>query len=200
VPLTGFSHGAAGISYALLRLYERTHADEFLEAAREGVAYEQSVFDSTSDNWPDLRDHLADGATRRFSLGWCHGAPGIGLARLGALRLFDGEAVRAAVDAALRRTIGAGARGIDHLCCGTMGRIETLAVGATELHRDELRVLAETTAAAVVHRAHESGGYRLPGLAAGALYPSLFTGLSGVGYQLLRLAYPTQIPSVLLWK
>jgi type 2 lantibiotic biosynthesis protein LanM len=200
VPLTGLSHGAAGIAYALLRLYEVTRADEFLQAAEEGIGYERSVFDAASGNWPDLRDQSADGGAPRFAFGWCHGAPGIGLARLGSLGVFDDEAVRAEVDAALRTTIACGAEGVDHLCCGTMGRFETLAVAAAELERDDLRILAETNAAAVVQRARETGAYRLPGLAGEAISPSLFCGLSGIGYQLLRLGYPDQIPSVLLWK
>jgi lantibiotic modifying enzyme len=36
---TGFSHGAAGITYALLRLYEHTQDSRLLEAAKEGIAY-----------------------------------------------------------------------------------------------------------------------------------------------------------------
>ena len=41
--LTGFSHGAAGISYALLRLYEVYSDEKFLKAAIEGIKYENSV-------------------------------------------------------------------------------------------------------------------------------------------------------------
>ena len=76
--LAGFSHGAAGIAWALLALFARTRAERFRTAGRGGIAYERSVFSAEAGNWRDLRDpeHV------RFPTAWCHGAPGIGLARL----------------------------------------------------------------------------------------------------------------------
>ncbi|MGZ6389560.1 MAG: lanthionine synthetase LanC family protein, partial [Ktedonobacterales bacterium] len=41
--LTGFAHGAAGIVYALLRLYAITRDGDVLAAAQEGIAYEDSL-------------------------------------------------------------------------------------------------------------------------------------------------------------
>ena len=53
--LTGFSHGAAGIAYALLKLYEATGESSFREAALEAEAFESSVFMPEVSNWPDFR-------------------------------------------------------------------------------------------------------------------------------------------------
>ncbi|MDQ5853873.1 MAG: hypothetical protein M3380_17770, partial [Chloroflexota bacterium] len=83
--LTGFSHGAAGI------------------------AYEASVFAPDAGNWPDFR-HEEQPA---FMSAWCHGAAGIGLARLGGLPLLDTAGIRADVEAALQTTQKQGAMGID---------------------------------------------------------------------------------------
>ena len=80
-PLTGFSHGAAGIAYALLRLYNATQEQNYLEAALEGIEYERSVFSEKHTNWPDLRSF--EGRDPGFLVQWCHGAAGIGLGRLG---------------------------------------------------------------------------------------------------------------------
>ena len=44
IPLTGFSHGAAGIAYALLRLYEVTQDEQYLAAAREGNSLRNCCF------------------------------------------------------------------------------------------------------------------------------------------------------------
>ena len=198
-PLTGFSHGAAGIAYALLRLYERTRLEELLDAAREGIAYERYLFDPASRNWPDLRDGTGVDGRPGFAFGWCHGAPGIGLARLGSLSAFDDEIVRTEIEAALGTTIGCEAEGPDHVCCGAMGRLETLTVAAGALDRPDLGALAATTASAVVRRARSSGAYRLPGALPGDLCPAFFTGVSGIGYQLLRLVDPQRVPSVMLW-
>jgi lantibiotic modifying enzyme len=79
-PLTGFSHGAAGIAYALLRLFERANDAAFTAAAIEGIAYERSLFISSAGNWRDLRESASlqrDEALHRTA--WCHGAPGIAL-------------------------------------------------------------------------------------------------------------------------
>ena len=85
--LTGFSHGAAGIAYALLRLYSATQELNYLEAALEGIEYERSVFSEKHANWPDFRS--VEGRNPGFPVHWCHGAAGIGLGRLGSLGIVD---------------------------------------------------------------------------------------------------------------
>jgi len=209
--LTGFSHGAAGIAYALLRLYEATGEAPFQEAAREAIAYERSVFNPEAGNWPDFRASAAEGPS--FMTSWCHGAPGIGLARLGALRVSDSSgipnelrldtgAIRADIDVALETTQRYGAQGPDHLCCGTLGRAELLLTASSQLSRPDLLEIARGWASWVVNRAKRVGGYtlRLSPQLDHAYSPGFFQGTAGVGYQLLRLAYPSQLPSVLLWE
>jgi len=60
---------------------------------------------------------------------WCHGAPGIGVARL-ALAASDprqeGPALVAEISAAAAATLAAGDGSHDHLCCGAAGRWEAL--------------------------------------------------------------------------
>jgi lantibiotic modifying enzyme len=53
-PLAGFSHGAAGISWALLPLAAATGDERFHQAAREALEYERSLH-TGSASWPDLR-------------------------------------------------------------------------------------------------------------------------------------------------
>lgn len=199
VPLTGFSHGAAGIAHALTRLAQASGQSRFLDAAAEAIAYERAVFDVASGNWPDLRGGGVDEG-RRFAMAWCHGAPGIALGRLGNLDIVDDRETRAEIEAGLRAVRSCGARGNDILCCGTMGRIETLLTAADRLSRPDLRVAARATADVVVHRACESGSYRLAGNMPASAFPGLFCGLPGIGYQLLRIVFPERIPSVLLWE
>jgi lantibiotic modifying enzyme len=134
-----------------------------------------------------------------FATGWCHGAPGIALARLATPSLLADPIVCAEVDAAIDTTCACGAGGLDHPCCGTMGRIDTLLLAARVRGRPELAERARRTAARVVMRARQAGDYRFPGLAAGDLHPGLFTGLAGIGHQLLRLRDPDAVPSMLLW-
>jgi lantibiotic modifying enzyme len=52
----------------------------------------------------------------------------------------------------------------------------------------------------MIKRAAGQGGFRLiSDTPAGAFKPGLFRGIAGIGYQLLRIAAPDRVPSVLLW-
>src|SRR5208283_2102007 len=77
-PLAGFSHGAAGIGLALLRLHAAAPDTRFQQAALAGFAYERTLLSQERCNWEDLRDHVTDNAKDHFAAaGWCHGAPGV---------------------------------------------------------------------------------------------------------------------------
>lgn len=195
-PLTGFSHGAAGIAYALLRLYGITKDQAYLQAAEEGIAYERSVFSTAAANWPDLREHQP-----RFMVTWCHGAPGIALARLGSLSIYQTDEIYQDVEVALQTTQKHGLQGIDHLCCGNFGRIEVLLVAAQKLARPQLLETAQKKAAWVVAQADKISAYRLFNNLPNSLYnPGFFQGTAGIGYELLRLAYPEVLPALLRWE
>ncbi len=100
--LTGFSHGAAGAGYALGNLFARTGDDRARRGAVEAFAYEASLFDPATRNWPDLRAHAGTHAgAASFATFWCHGAPGIALSRLGALQVLGREPYEAEALAAV---------------------------------------------------------------------------------------------------
>jgi type 2 lantibiotic biosynthesis protein LanM len=200
-PLTGFSHGAAGIAYALLRLYSVTGDRAYLEAAREGIAYEHHLFSPSVANWPDLRTHTYQNGQPTYQTSWCHGAAGIGLARLGSWSILEAEAIHQDVEAALQAIQKHTLHSVDHLCCGNFSRIETLLVAAQTLARPELRDIAQDKAGWVIARAAEAGAYQLfANLPNDVFNPSFFQGTAGIGYGLLRLANPAALPSVLLWE
>jgi len=195
--LTGFSHGAAGIAYALLRLYQASGETTFLEAAQEAIAYERSVFIPEEGNWPDFRQS-APKERPTCMCSWCHGAPGIGLARVATLDILDTPEIRQDIEAAINTTKQHGLSEIDHLCCGNMGRIEFLFTAGRKLSRPDLVEEAMKQAAQVVARAQQRGHFGYGSIL--DFHPGFFQGASGIGYELLRLAYPDQLPSVLLWE
>jgi type 2 lantibiotic biosynthesis protein LanM len=196
--LTGFSHGAAGIAYALLQLYKVTADPEFYDAAAEGICFEGRAFVPEQNNWPDYRR----AATRlsqdpMFCMAWCHGAPGIGLGRIAALDVMDTRDVRRDIQAALESTSSADLLPRDHLCCGNAGLMDTLCAAGERLAQGEWSRTALQLAARTIARGNRRGGFSI-GFDNGFFNPSLFQGTAGVGYQLLRLAAPASIPSVLL--
>jgi len=195
--LTGFSHGAAGIAYALLRLYQASGEPTFLEAAQEAIAYERSVFIAEENNWPDFRESFTK-ERPTCMCSWCHGAPGIGLARVAGLEILDTPEIRQDIEAAINTTKQYNLSGMDHLCCGNLGRVEFLLTAARKLSRPQLLETALEQAAQVVARAKQKGTFSYnPSL---GYTPGFFQGAAGIGYELLRLAYPDQLPSVLLWE
>src|SRR5258708_33077874 len=117
--MTGFSHGAAGIAYALLRLYAASGEVRFHEAAEEAINYEQRLFMPNANNWPDLRPRANDDSGGpAFGVSWCHGAPGIGLARLGGFPMLDTPDIRHHIAAALQSTTQLSLGDLDDMACG----------------------------------------------------------------------------------
>jgi hypothetical protein len=208
VPLTGLSHGAAGIALALLELHGATGQSEFLEAARGAFAYEDSLFDSRAGNWPDLRIHEGDepgSAPVRFAGGWCNGAPGIALARLRASDL-DPEyrdthlAVARIALATTLQVIERNRRvpGQDEsLCHGLAGLLDIALVAGSHLGDRGCLEQAARAARAIMARL-------VPGIEESTSCssrwsdPSFMLGLAGSGYALLRLHAADRVPSILL--
>ncbi|MEH2137647.1 type 2 lanthipeptide synthetase LanM family protein [Nostoc sp.] len=207
--LTGFSHGAGGIAYALLKLAQVTNDTQFQMAAAEAIAYEQSVFLPEVGNWPDLRDFSkflqATNKSEPPSLmsSWCHGAAGIGLARLGGLAMLSTEAIHQDIQVAIKTTqkqLTQKQGIVNQLCCGHMGQIEFLLCAASRLGKSDLLINAKVHASQVVQQARQKGYYLEPALHSSVYVPGLFRGEVGIGYTLLRLTHLEQLPSILLWE
>jgi len=195
--LTGFSHGAAGIAYALLRLYQVSGEAAFLDAAQEAIAYERSVFIPEEANWPDFREASTQESTTCMC-SWCHGASGIGLARVAGLNMLDTEEIRQDIEVAVNTTKQHKLSSMDHLCCGNLGRVEFLLTTARKVSQPQLLETAMEQAAQLVFRAKQRGTFNYnPSL---GYTPGFFQGAAGIGYELLRLAHPDLLPSVLLWE
>jgi type 2 lantibiotic biosynthesis protein LanM len=194
--LTGFSQGAAGIAYALLRLYAVTQDSRFLDGAQEAIAYEQSVFCSEAQNWPDLRSEEPC-----FRVSWANGAPGIVLGRLGGLSILDTKEIRREINIALETTQKFAISDVDNLCWGNLGRIETLLVAAQKLKRLDLLEFVHQAVTYIIAQAQAQSSFSFfPNLPPKVYNPGFFHGATGIGYELLRIAYPRVLPSVLLWE
>lgn len=205
----GFSHGVAGIAYPLMRLYGVTGQSEFRQAAETAIAYENTTYEPQEGNWRRVFSEafIAEhgDSISWFWASWCHGAPGIGLSRAASLPWLDTPAMRQDIAQALsvtQRAFQSIPTPNRFLCCGDMGRIESLFTMARFSGQPELEDLARQHASKLIQQATDPDGYRSAlGQAAYQVYaPGLFVGICGVGYQLLRLAHPKQVASVLLWE
>ncbi|HXF60296.1 MAG TPA: type 2 lanthipeptide synthetase LanM family protein, partial [Caldilineaceae bacterium] len=112
-PLAGFAHGAAGIAWALLELAAASGDQRYQVAAQQAIEYERSLYSPEAMNWPDLRQAESDGAasvpgSQPFMVAWCHGAAGIGLARLRAYQHLNDPHLAGEIHAALHTTLDKG--------------------------------------------------------------------------------------------
>ena len=198
-PLAGLSHGTAGIGWALAELAAVTGEERFQKAFRGALAYERSLFSAERGNWPDLREEAIQerpDAASGFMCAWCHGAPGIGLARLACLPLHAEPELRADAEVAVETTLREGFGTNHSLCHGDLGNLDFVLEASRRLGREDLAARVPRMAAGILQGIEKHGW--LSGLIAAPEIPGLMLGIAGIGYQLLRLAAVERVPSVLL--
>ncbi|GHO88282.1 type 2 lanthipeptide synthetase LanM family protein [Dictyobacter formicarum] len=205
-PLGGFSHGTAGIALSLLKLAAISGEERFRQTALAALTYDRSLFVPAQQNWADLRvfpsltsdvkqpNEIPAEPSQKCLVAWCHGAPGIGLGRLGILE--HDATTREEIDIALHTTITQGLTGNHSLCHGALGDVELLLTAAHLLNRPEDHAQLERAIALIVGSIEAYGW--ITGVPLSVETPGLMTGLAGIGYELLRLAEPDRVPSVLL--
>lgn len=199
-PLSGLGHGAAGHAAALMKLYGMTGNKTFYTAAVEAMEYEAGLYDARQNNWMDLRknpDLMPE--EKAFMAGWCSGAPGIGLARLHCLGAKADYAVERDISNAIEFTLNCSMHSSDHICCGNSGRVDFLIEAAMVQERAELLAEAKRRLSWMIVRKEATGSYVFNGQDKGAVFnPSLFQGISGIGYELLRCISPERIKTILI--
>jgi lantibiotic modifying enzyme len=205
--LTGFSHGAAGIGYALLELFAASGDSRYAAGAMQAFAFERSWFSAANRNWPDLRG-LSSRTTRPDqSLPacpfWCHGAPGIAVSRIRGFDITRDDHCHTEAIMALTTTaaVTEGALRNDDLnyslCHGLSGNAEILRLGERALGDAVVgasRIVSEVAAAGIEKYGAEPTSWPC---GAGGLTPALMTGLAGIGHYYLRL-FSSAVPSVLM--
>lgn len=209
--LCGLAHGASGVGHALLELWARTEEARFREAAAQAAWYERCWFDRRQNGWPDLREvHEPEaGHPPPCPTHWCHGAVGIGLARLRAYELTGDQVALAEAGTALQAARAAAARAMApgavgsstanfSLCHGLGGTAELLTLAYDVLGVEEHLRAAQWIASEGIARAEARGGSWPCGVPGGGDTPGLMLGLAGIGACCLRLHDPSLTPPIAL--
>jgi lantibiotic modifying enzyme len=194
----GFAHGAGGIAVALARRASATGSPGALDAVRAAWRSERRLFAEHGGQWP----YVGSAGAPVVMAGWCHGAPGIALARVAAPQDVWDEEVSGEIAAAIAATLRSPAARLDHLCCGTLSRVEALFTAGRLIGDSSVVEQAEARAGQLALRILEEGpeAVRTAGFETGQFRAGFFQGLAGIGYQLLRVAEPERVPSVLAFQ
>jgi lantibiotic biosynthesis protein len=207
--MTGYSHGAGGIGWALFELYHATKETRFREAGEAAFQYERHWFNPANGNWPDLRAPELSGSSHTqgvsYMTAWCHGAPGIALSRLRSYEILNCEICRREAETAINTTLNNlyGNSEVSQtnysLCHGLGGNCEPLVYGAKVLGMPELFARAEEVALRGIEN-YEAQKLPWPCGGPGGLESAgLMMGLAGISYYYLRMADPQGTPSLLIF-
>ncbi|WAM33129.1 type 2 lanthipeptide synthetase LanM family protein [Caldicellulosiruptor morganii] len=186
----GYSHGNAGVTSQLIRLFYINHNSNIIDLIRLSLTYERNMFDKRNNNW--RRSLLEDG----FSFGWCHGAPGILLSRINLIEKgyhddYCFEEIKKAIEITKKYAFGK-----DYcLCHGDIGNLRILYYAAKVLKDEELKISCLATLNEFLDR------YFMGRWCNGEFNKienyGLMTGLSGVGYAFLQFCEYVQMPEIL---
>jgi len=214
--LCGFSHGAAGIGYTFAELGAYFDLPAFYWLTEQAFTYENHWL-AERGFWPDFRRGIYEDKDRREHLealekgdtdfffsgsamnAWCHGAPGIGLARLRAYQRTGDPRWKEDLQTALHLSEGSVTG--DHkgliYCHGRAGNAELFLEAMAVLDNEQLATTASAPAKTAIEM--QANGEIFPAGFRDSTTPcpSLFMGSSGIGLYLLRLADPEAVPCIL---
>ncbi|MDD3363801.1 MAG: type 2 lanthipeptide synthetase LanM family protein [Syntrophomonas sp.] len=197
----GFAHGVSGIAFTLLKLYGTLRESSFLEASRELLNLECTALSCKEQESPTL-DYLYNASeNENLACSWCSGLMGVGMAALELLKHAEIKEAKTWLDMSVKKAAELPLDCMDTLYSGNFGRADFLITAAKCLHREDLTNQAESLASQAIIRSNKNNGF---GLYSGTLeqmyHPGMFTGTAGIGYQLLRIADPELVPSVLFFE
>lgn len=188
--LGGYSHGSSSISVAFYMLYLTTGENIYRDAFDMTLKHDRSFFSSDIRGWIDGRDtkHNIDSGS------WCHGAAGIALSRLQLLSLgYNDNIIKEELQLATLQ-IKKRLNGNLSICHGAMGNIEILrALENYGIDIDcDLSLCCKNIIRSIQNKASLWCGDDNHDSLIG-----LFMGITGIGYQLLRLYSWDSIPCIM---
>lgn len=181
-PLAGMAHGNSGIMLALARVGEATGGEYYFETILQARQYEDFLYDETIRNWEDIRGTYKGNG--KDVTAWCHGAAGI----LIAIVQIDQVLGQEVVDDWRWRKAQEKIRSIKRkewcLCHGNMGNGAAVRYGGNKVH--EMGFLSEQIETPDWEALLPNEKYQM----------GFMTGMSGIGYELLKGENP-QLPEII---
>ena len=221
-PLCGFAHGGSGIAFVFMELYNFFGNKIFYEMAIGAFNYEDAFFNTDINNWPDFRKDIYTSdkfeelindyeqnninafSSYFYMSAWCHGAPGIGMARINAYKYTGDKEQRDKYERAVKHCrevlhYMGNDNSVSHtLCHGTLGNASILIDDYVLTKNESLLDEAKKIAGYCIDDKEQKGFY-LGGF--GRIKTegdmSLLMGQTGIGHFYLRVIDPEAFPSIL---
>ena len=204
--LCGLGHGASGPALAFEALARADDNPRWASAAAAARRYERAWYSAAAGSWADLREGLPS-----YPHMWCHGSIGVAAERLAAVSggtsdqmaaadLAGGLAgARSAASGLVDLPTGpGGGHMINGSLCHGLGGMSDLFVDASHVEagrRDAWLGLARRCTAQMRRDSRRAEGWRTGVYPSGERTPGLMLGLAGIGWALMRVALPDEVPS-----
>ncbi|MCU4733610.1 type 2 lanthipeptide synthetase LanM family protein [Bacillus cereus] len=192
ISLGGFAHGYSGVAYALACLGDITdNPTEYYSRSIEALNADRNLFSKEHQGWIDKRFKNEIKVSHK----WCNGTTGIGLSRLNMEKYLEDKKFKDEIDICYRQIIQENKMD-DCLCHGNFGDIEFLLQYYLATKDKNVYKLIINKISNIHYRKEQEGKYLLRGLD-GFENVGLLTGLSGIGYEYLRVLNPNDVHNVL---
>ncbi|RFS26889.1 hypothetical protein DVR12_03645 [Chitinophaga silvatica] len=212
--LSGFSHGSSGIGFVLIEVGNYFDVDPLKEIGAAAFWYENASFNRNTCNWPDMRHGIFDFDKDypRFktaylkqefdifnesgdTVAWCHGAPGICLARLRAYGITRDKIYKKDINNAIKKIKmylkSDEANELNLSLCHGLGSLISVFIEKYNVDKkDSSLKFAQKIVSNYLHKNVGILDEMKDDL-------SLFNGLSGIGYLFLQLYSPYLVISPL---
>ncbi len=221
--LCGFSHGVSGLAYLFLELGNYFNNPALYQISELAFSYENEYYISTWNNWSDLRNGYHSTETlqqhkkayqngeisffeqAKDTTAWCHGAPGIGLARIRAYELTNNMAYLDDLKNAVKKTYDATVTSFNDnvsftLCHGKGGNAFLFkdaekVINNSQKYSEWIDNIANKAILSYRRDLCYKNGFHLDNDLEDI---SLFMGESGIGYFYLMASSPGKIKSTIL--
>ncbi|AJE52414.1 type 2 lanthipeptide synthetase LanM family protein [Paenibacillus polymyxa] len=193
-PYVGFGHGSTGIASALFRLAAVTKNNCYYATAEKAFAHLTESYSPNYFNWIDQ-----DIKENHDLANWCHGASGIGIGLTLCMPYLKSSLIPDIVqniEIAVNTTLKYGFNKSHCICHGSLGNIELLILAGQALNRPEWVAEAKKQGNIALNYFFEHSKFKT-GLPTALDSQGLWLGLSGIGYQFMRLHSLTSLPSIL---
>lgn len=179
-PLAGMAHGNSGFLMAYAELYEHTQNSQYLYKIAKILEYEDSLYLEETGNWADLR---ASSDNKHSMNAWCHGAPGILLARLRLVNIFQSDIIAKNIQRASQALFSAERDWQICLCHGMAGKLLIMQTYLEKCKDTEYKIRYEQALDKFLCNLENPQSLSVVEY----LNPAFMNGISGVAFALIEL-------------